>query len=269
MSAPPDHPPGPHGARTRRPVHTAYTSTMPALPRPRPVRLAVNQQLDLEDEFGAYEPAEAQAGAPTAGDGLGRLVGAKRRRHARPELHRGVCPGPGAFDFRPGLDPYQPADYASNQICTCPSPGGSGSRSSAPDLPAGGVDPMPSKLWSMSRCWPRWVPTPTPVWCGMSSPRGEVPRRRGSLPGGCRRRSARFGGRRRDRLRRISRGEKFLRGPRRLPVRVGSSAGRRRAPSLRRCRRDLTDPTLRADPDAPVRVLEIAFALVLGLGAAR
>jgi selenocysteine lyase/cysteine desulfurase len=105
----------------------------------------VNQQLDLEDEFGAYEAAEAQAGAlQAAGDDLGRLVGAKRRNIALTQNSTvAFAQALGAFDFRPGDSILTSlADYASNQIMYLSLARRLGVEViRAPDLPAGGVDP--------------------------------------------------------------------------------------------------------------------------------
>src|SRR6476619_1494338 len=146
MSAPPDHP---SLARWREDTpgcaHRIHLNNAGASLVPRPVRLAVNQQLDLEDEFGAYEAAEAQAGAlQAAGDDLGRLVGAKRRNIALTQNSTvAFAQALGAFDFRPGDSILTSlADYASNQIMYLSLARRLGVEViRAPDLPAGGVDP--------------------------------------------------------------------------------------------------------------------------------
>jgi selenocysteine lyase/cysteine desulfurase len=146
VSAPPDHP---SLARWREDTptcaHRIHLNNAGASLVPRPVRLAVNHQLDLEDEFGAYEAAEAQAGAlQAAGDDLGRLVGAQRRNIALTQNSTvAFAQALGAFDFRPGDSILTSlADYASNQIMYLSLAGRHGVEViRAPDLPAGGVDP--------------------------------------------------------------------------------------------------------------------------------
>ena len=112
---------------------------------PRPVRQAVDAHLDLEDELGGYEAAEARAEAlRQAGDDLGRLIGAHRRNIALTQ--NSTTPSPRRserFDFAAGDSILTSrADYASNQIMYLSLARRLGVEIvRAPDLPEGGVDP--------------------------------------------------------------------------------------------------------------------------------
>jgi selenocysteine lyase/cysteine desulfurase len=112
---------------------------------PVPVRRAIDEQLDLEDELGAYEAAEARAdGLGRAGDDVGRLLGAARRNIAFAQNSTvAFAQALGAFDFQPGqVILTSLADYASNQIMYLSLAARRGVEVvRAPDLPAGGVDP--------------------------------------------------------------------------------------------------------------------------------
>jgi selenocysteine lyase/cysteine desulfurase len=112
---------------------------------PRPVRAAVDAHLDLEDELGGYEAAEARATAlERVGEDLGRLVGAGRRNIALTQNSTtGFAQALGAFDFASGdVILTSRADYASNQIMYLSLARRLGVEIvRAPDLPEGGVDP--------------------------------------------------------------------------------------------------------------------------------
>jgi selenocysteine lyase/cysteine desulfurase len=112
---------------------------------PRPVRQAVDHHLDLEDELGGYEAAEARADALSqVGDDLGRLVGGQRRNIALAQNSTvAFAQALGAFDFAAGDSILTSrADYASNQIMYLSLAARLGVEViRAPDLPAGGVDP--------------------------------------------------------------------------------------------------------------------------------
>lgn len=112
---------------------------------PLPVRKAMRDHLDLEDELGGYEAAEARAGAlERAAASVGRLLGAERRNIAFLQNSTAAfAQALSAFDFAPGdAILTSRADYASNQIMYL-----SLARRRrvevvrAPDLPEGGVDP--------------------------------------------------------------------------------------------------------------------------------
>jgi selenocysteine lyase/cysteine desulfurase len=109
------------------------------------VRQAVDQHLDLEDQLGGYEAAEARADAlRQVGDDLGRLVGGHRRNIALAQNSTvAFAQALGAFDFAAGDSILTSrADYASNQIMYLSLAARLGVEVvRAPDLPAGGVDP--------------------------------------------------------------------------------------------------------------------------------
>ena len=112
---------------------------------PRPVRQAVDAYLDLEDELGGYEATEASAEAIHAsGDALARLLNADRRNIAFGQNSTAAfAQALGAFDFASGdLILTSRADYASNQIMYLSLARRLGVEiGRAPDLPEGGVDP--------------------------------------------------------------------------------------------------------------------------------
>ena len=112
---------------------------------PGPVRRAVDQHLDLEDELGGYEAADYRADAfGQVGDDLGRLVGAQRGNIALAQNSTVACAQAlGAFDFASGDSILTSrADYASNQIMYLSLAERLGVEIiRAPDLPVGGVDP--------------------------------------------------------------------------------------------------------------------------------
>lgn len=112
---------------------------------PRPVRQAVDAYLDLEDELGGYEATEASAEAIHAsGDALARLLNADRRNIAFGQNSTAAfAQALGAFDFASGdLILTSRADYASNQIMYLSLARRLGVEIvRAPDLPEGGVDP--------------------------------------------------------------------------------------------------------------------------------
>jgi selenocysteine lyase/cysteine desulfurase len=112
---------------------------------PRPVREAVRAQLDLEDELGGYEAAEARAQElQRAREDLGHLLGAGRRNIAFTQNSTSAyAQAIGAFDFGPGtLILTSLADYASNQIMFLSLARRLGVEVvRVPDLPEGGIDP--------------------------------------------------------------------------------------------------------------------------------
>jgi selenocysteine lyase/cysteine desulfurase len=146
VNAPADHP---NQARWRadtpgceRRVHlnNAGAALVPAA-----VRQAVDAHLDLESELGAYEAAEARADElAAAGDALGRLLGTRRRNIALTQNSTTAFAGAlSAFDFASGdVILTSRADYASNQIMYLSLARRLGVEIvRAPDLPEGGVDP--------------------------------------------------------------------------------------------------------------------------------
>ena len=135
---------------------------------PRPVRQAVNAQLDLEDELGGYEATDARAGAlRDAAEDVGRLLGTTAGRNIAftQNSTAGFAQALGAFDFVPGdVILTSRADYASNQIMYLSLARRRGVRVvRAPDRAEGGVDPdAVRKLLRQRR--PRlvaitWIPT--------------------------------------------------------------------------------------------------------------
>jgi selenocysteine lyase/cysteine desulfurase len=146
MIVPPDHP---SLARWREETpgcaHLIHLNNAGASLVPRPVRHAVDEHLDLEDELGGYEAVEAHADAFRAvGDHLGRLVGAQRRNIALAQNSTvAFAQALGAFDFMAGHSILTSrADYASNQIMYLSLARRLGVEVvRAPDLAAGGVDP--------------------------------------------------------------------------------------------------------------------------------
>lgn len=112
---------------------------------PTPVRQAVDEHLDLEDELGGYEAKDARADALQQATGdLARLLGVRPRNVAWSQNSTtAFAQGLSAFDFRPGdRIVTSRADYASNQIMYLSLARRHGVEIvRAPDLPAGGVDP--------------------------------------------------------------------------------------------------------------------------------
>lgn len=112
---------------------------------PRPVREALRAHLDLEDELGGYEAAEARIDAlGQAAEDLARLLGAHRRNIAFTQNSTSAfAQALGAFDFRAGdVILTSLADYASNQIMYLSLARRLGVEVvRAPDRPEGGVDP--------------------------------------------------------------------------------------------------------------------------------
>jgi selenocysteine lyase/cysteine desulfurase len=112
---------------------------------PRAVRQVVDQHLDLEDQLGGYEAAEARIEAfGQVGEDLGRLVGGQRRNIALAQNSTvAFAQALGAFDFAAGDSILTSrADYASNQIMYLSLAARLGVEViRAPDLPIGGVDP--------------------------------------------------------------------------------------------------------------------------------
>jgi selenocysteine lyase/cysteine desulfurase len=134
---------------------------------PKPVREAVRAHLDLEDEIGGYEAAEARADAiARAKADVGRLVGAGHRNIALVQNSTAAfAQALGTFDFVSGdLIVTSRADYASNQIMYLSLNRRLGVEIlRAPDLPEGGVDPEAVRE-IVRRRHPRlvaitWVPT--------------------------------------------------------------------------------------------------------------
>jgi selenocysteine lyase/cysteine desulfurase len=112
---------------------------------PRPVREAVRAHLDLEDQLGGYEAADARAEAINAAAAdVGRLVGGRRRNIALVQNSTtAFAQALGTLDFAAGdLIVTSLADYASNQIMYLSLAHRLGVEVvRAPDLPEGGVDP--------------------------------------------------------------------------------------------------------------------------------
>ncbi len=112
---------------------------------PRPVRQAIRAHLDLEDEIGGYEAADARMEATAqAVDDVAQLVGARRRNIALVQSSTaGFALALATFDFAPGdLIVTSRADYASNQIMYLSLARRLGAEIiRAPDLAEGGVDP--------------------------------------------------------------------------------------------------------------------------------
>ncbi|HEX3274638.1 MAG TPA: aminotransferase class V-fold PLP-dependent enzyme [Gemmatimonadales bacterium] len=112
---------------------------------PTPVRRAVDQHLDLEDELGGYEAKDARADALQLATGdLARLLGVRPRNVAWSQNSTtAFAQALSAFDFRPGdRIVTSRADYASNQIMYLSLARRHGVEIvRAPDRPAGGVDP--------------------------------------------------------------------------------------------------------------------------------
>jgi selenocysteine lyase/cysteine desulfurase len=134
---------------------------------PRPVRQAVDAQLDLEDERGGYEAADARAGAlRDAAEAIGRLLGAPGSNIAFAQNSTAAfAQALGAFDFAPGdVIITSRADYASNQIMYLSLARRRGVRVvRAPELAQGGVDPDGVRTL-LRRARPKlvaltWVPT--------------------------------------------------------------------------------------------------------------
>jgi selenocysteine lyase/cysteine desulfurase len=112
---------------------------------PRPVREAVRAHLDLEDQLGGYEAADARAEAINAAAAdVGRLVGGRRRNIALVQNSTtAFAQALGTLDFAAGdLIVTSLADYASNQLMYLSLARRLGVEIiRAPDLPEGGVDP--------------------------------------------------------------------------------------------------------------------------------
>jgi selenocysteine lyase/cysteine desulfurase len=134
---------------------------------PRPVREAIDDHLDLEDELGGYEAMDARRDALSeAVEDVGRLLGAAGRNIAFTQNSTaGFAQALGAFDFAAGdVILTSRADYASNQIMYLSLGRRRGVRVvRAPDLPGGGVDPEAMR-GLIQRDRPRlvaltWVPT--------------------------------------------------------------------------------------------------------------
>jgi selenocysteine lyase/cysteine desulfurase len=114
--------------------------------QPTPVRHAVLGHLELEQELGGYEAAEARADAiRDAYDAIGRLVGASGHNIAMQQNSTvAFAQAFAAFDLRRGdLILTSRADYASNQIMYLALSRRVGVEvMRAPDAPEGGVDPQ-------------------------------------------------------------------------------------------------------------------------------
>jgi selenocysteine lyase/cysteine desulfurase len=112
---------------------------------PGSVRRAIREHLDLEDELGGYEAAEASADAlGHAAEAVGRLLGTQRRNIAFVQNSTAAfAQALSAFDLAAGdVILTSRADYASNQIMYLSLARRRGVEVvRAPDLPAGGVDP--------------------------------------------------------------------------------------------------------------------------------
>jgi selenocysteine lyase/cysteine desulfurase len=112
---------------------------------PRPVRDAIRKHLDLEDQVGGYEAAEAEIASLRATyQAVGQLLGAGAQNLALVQnstvaFNQAIS----AFDFAPGdVILTTRADYASNQITYLSLARRRGVQVvRAPDAPEGGVDP--------------------------------------------------------------------------------------------------------------------------------
>jgi selenocysteine lyase/cysteine desulfurase len=131
------------------------------------VRQAVHRHLELEQEIGGYEAAEAQADAiRDAYDVVGRLVGASGRNLAMQQNSTvAFTQAFAAFDLRRGdLILTSRADYASNQIMYLALSRRVGVEVvRAADAPEGGIDPLAVREM-VRRRHPRlmalsWIPT--------------------------------------------------------------------------------------------------------------
>jgi selenocysteine lyase/cysteine desulfurase len=114
--------------------------------QPMPVRQAVLDHLQLEQDIGGYEAAEARREAlRETYDAVGRLIGASGHSLAMQQNSTvGFAQAFAAFDLRPGdLILTSRADYASNQIMYLALARRVGVEVvRAPDAPEGGVDPQ-------------------------------------------------------------------------------------------------------------------------------
>lgn len=112
---------------------------------PQPVRQAIRDHLDLEDELGGYEAAEARADAlDRAARAVSRLLGADRRNLAFVQNSTAAfAQALSAFDLAAGdVILTSRADYASNQIMYLSLARRRGiDVVRAPDLAEGGIDP--------------------------------------------------------------------------------------------------------------------------------
>jgi selenocysteine lyase/cysteine desulfurase len=112
---------------------------------PRPVRRAIDAHLDLEDQLGAYEAAEARAGElQSSYDAVATLLHTRRRNIALVQNSTvAFSQAIAAFDFQPGDTLLTSrSDYASNQITYLSLARRRGVKVvRAPDAPEGGVDP--------------------------------------------------------------------------------------------------------------------------------
>jgi selenocysteine lyase/cysteine desulfurase len=135
--------------------------------QPAAVRDAVLQHLELEQEIGGYEAADAQVDAlRDAYQAVGRLIGASGRNVAMQQNSTvAFTQAFAAFDFRRGDQILTSrADYASNQIMYLALSRRVGVEVvRAPDAPEGGIDPQavremvrrrPPTLLALS-----WIPT--------------------------------------------------------------------------------------------------------------
>ena len=113
---------------------------------PTSVRRAIAEHLELESEIGGYEAAEARADAlDGAYAALGRLLGAKSRNLAMQQNSTvAFAQAFAAFDLGPGdMILTSRADYASNQIMYLALARRRGVEIvRAPDAPEGGIDPQ-------------------------------------------------------------------------------------------------------------------------------
>jgi len=134
---------------------------------PRSVREAIDGHLDLEEQLGGYEAADAQvAEIHSAYDSVARLLGTRRRNVALVQNSTiAFAQAIQAIDFGPGdVLLTSRADYASNQIMYLSLARRRGVEIiRAPDAPEGGVDPEAVKQ-IVDRRRPAlvsltWVPT--------------------------------------------------------------------------------------------------------------
>lgn len=114
--------------------------------QPAPVLRAVHAHLELEQELGGYEAAEARGDAlRDAYDAIGRVIGAPGHTIAVQQNSTvAFAQAFAAFDLRPGdLILTSRADYASNQILYLALSRRVGVEVvRAPDAPEGGIDPQ-------------------------------------------------------------------------------------------------------------------------------
>jgi selenocysteine lyase/cysteine desulfurase len=147
--------------------HLVHLNNAGAALVPRAVRDAIDAHLDLEEQLGGYEAAEAQsARLQETYEGVARLLGARARNIAVVQNSTvAYAQAISAFDFEPGdVVLTSRSDYASNQIMFLSLARRRGVEVvRAPDAAEGGVDPEAVRRL-VSRRRPAlvaltWVPT--------------------------------------------------------------------------------------------------------------